>query len=163
MLRLQELAIDEMNAGIYAFEERELRDAVPRLRDDNAQKEFYLTDTVDDFVSRGKAVRPVLSENHLDVLGINDRVELARARKEMNARLCERHMRRRRHDRRSRDNLSRTGTRDRARYRHLSEHRDLAFDGNRRALHDRAQRAAVECKARQRRHRRETASSSTRR
>jgi bifunctional UDP-N-acetylglucosamine pyrophosphorylase/glucosamine-1-phosphate N-acetyltransferase len=87
-----EMAIDEMNAGIYAFEERELRDAVPRLRDDNAQKEFYLTDAVDDLVSRGKAVRPVLSENHLDVLGINDRVELARARQEMNARLCERHM-----------------------------------------------------------------------
>jgi bifunctional UDP-N-acetylglucosamine pyrophosphorylase/glucosamine-1-phosphate N-acetyltransferase len=89
----QELEIDEMNAGIYAFDEGELRDAMPRLRDDNAQREFYLTDTVDDFVSAGKRVRPVISNNHLDALGINDRIELARARREMNARLCERHMR----------------------------------------------------------------------
>ncbi|HEY1654006.1 MAG TPA: bifunctional UDP-N-acetylglucosamine diphosphorylase/glucosamine-1-phosphate N-acetyltransferase GlmU [Candidatus Tumulicola sp.] len=88
-----ELAIDEMNAGIYAFDERELREAVPRLRSDNAQNEYYLTDAVDDFVARGKRVSPVASSDHLDALGINDRVELALARKEMNARLCRRHMR----------------------------------------------------------------------
>jgi bifunctional UDP-N-acetylglucosamine pyrophosphorylase / glucosamine-1-phosphate N-acetyltransferase len=88
-----ELEIDEMNAGIYAFDESELREAIPRLRADNAQREFYLTDVVDDLVTRGKRVRPVVSANHLDVLGINDRIELARARAEMNARLCDKHMR----------------------------------------------------------------------
>jgi bifunctional UDP-N-acetylglucosamine pyrophosphorylase/glucosamine-1-phosphate N-acetyltransferase len=88
-----ELAIDEMNAGIYAFDEGELREAIPRLRADNAQKEYYLTDAVGDLVSRGKRVRPLLAQSHLDVLGINDRIELAQARREMNARLCERHMR----------------------------------------------------------------------
>lgn len=88
-----ELRIGEMNAGIYAFGERELRGAVERLRDDNAQNEFYLTDTVADFVARGKRVRPVRAESHLDVLGINDRADLARARKAMNARLCAQHMR----------------------------------------------------------------------
>ncbi|MBV8721784.1 MAG: NTP transferase domain-containing protein, partial [Candidatus Eremiobacteraeota bacterium] len=36
-----ELAIDEMNAGIYAFDEASLRDAVTRLGNDNAQKEYY--------------------------------------------------------------------------------------------------------------------------
>ena len=88
-----ELAIDEMNAGIYAFDEGELRDAVAHLKNDNAQKEYYLTDTVEHLVQRGKAVRPVMAGDHLDVLGINDRVELARARKEMNARICAQHMR----------------------------------------------------------------------
>jgi bifunctional UDP-N-acetylglucosamine pyrophosphorylase / glucosamine-1-phosphate N-acetyltransferase len=88
-----ELAIDEMNAGIYAFDEAALRDAVARLRDDNAQREYYLTDTVADFVNAGKAVKPVLAPDYLNVLGINDRVELARARREMNARLCAQHMR----------------------------------------------------------------------
>jgi bifunctional UDP-N-acetylglucosamine pyrophosphorylase / glucosamine-1-phosphate N-acetyltransferase len=88
-----ELAIDEMNAGIYAFDEAALRDAVTRLRDDNAQREYYLTDTVADFVNAGKTVKPVLAPNYLHVLGINDRVELARARREMNARLCAQHMR----------------------------------------------------------------------
>ena len=88
-----ELEIDEMNAGIYAFDERELREAIPRLRADNAQQEYYLTDVVDDLVTRGRRVRPVVSESHLDVLGINDRSELARARAEMNSRLCAQHMR----------------------------------------------------------------------
>jgi bifunctional UDP-N-acetylglucosamine pyrophosphorylase/glucosamine-1-phosphate N-acetyltransferase len=88
-----ELAIDEMNAGIYAFDEQALRDAVMHLRADNAQGEYYLTDTVAYFVGAGKSVRPVLATDHLHMLGINDRVELAQARKEMNARLCARHMR----------------------------------------------------------------------
>ncbi|MBV8636923.1 MAG: bifunctional UDP-N-acetylglucosamine diphosphorylase/glucosamine-1-phosphate N-acetyltransferase GlmU [Candidatus Eremiobacteraeota bacterium] len=89
----QELEIDEMNAGIYAFAENELRDAVAQLKNNNAQKEYYLTDTVEHFVRQGKRVRPVLCDDHLHVLGINDRAELALARKEMNARICAQHMR----------------------------------------------------------------------
>jgi bifunctional UDP-N-acetylglucosamine pyrophosphorylase/glucosamine-1-phosphate N-acetyltransferase len=88
-----ELAIDEMNAGIYAFDEASLRDAVLRLKDDNAQKEYYLTDTVADFVGRGRRVVPVKCADRRSVLGVNDRVELADARREMNARLCAQHMR----------------------------------------------------------------------
>lgn len=88
-----QLEIDEMNAGIYAFDEAALRDAVAQLRNENAQSEYYLTDAVAYFVDAGKRVRPVLAGDHLQVLGINDRVELARARKEMNARLCAQHMR----------------------------------------------------------------------
>jgi bifunctional UDP-N-acetylglucosamine pyrophosphorylase/glucosamine-1-phosphate N-acetyltransferase len=88
-----ELAIEEMNAGIYAFDEAALREAVARLRNDNAQREYYLTDTVGDFVARGARVRPVLAGERSAVLGINDRVELALARREMNARLCAQHMR----------------------------------------------------------------------
>ncbi len=91
--RPDQLAIDEMNAGIYAFDEIELRDAVTNLRDDNAQSEYYLTDTVEYFVKAGKLVRPILAADHRQVLGINDRVELAQARKAMNARLCAEHMR----------------------------------------------------------------------
>ncbi len=88
-----QLAIDEMNASIYAFDETALRDAVANLRDRNAQSEYYLTDAVEYFVNAGKTVRPVLATDHLQMLGINDRVELAQARKAMNARLCAQHMR----------------------------------------------------------------------
>lgn len=88
-----QLEIDEMNAGIYAFDEAELREAIPQLKNDNAQSEYYLTDLVDHFVTRGKRVRPVSCGDPLEAIGINDRVELARARREMNARLCDRHMR----------------------------------------------------------------------
>ncbi len=87
-----QLKIDEVNAGIYAFDETALREAVARLRDDNAQKEYYLTDTIADFVRAGKRVTPVMTPDPMHVLGINDRAELALARREMNGRLCAQHM-----------------------------------------------------------------------
>ncbi len=89
----EQLRIAEMNAGIYAFDEAALRDAVDRLTANNAQKEYYLTDTVAHFVGRGQRVKPVRVADPRHVLGINDRVELGRARREMNARLCRQHMR----------------------------------------------------------------------
>ncbi len=88
-----ELGIDEMNAGIYAFDESALRDAIAHVKNDNAQKEYYLTGTVEHFVRGKKRVRPVRARDHVHVLGVNDRVELALARREMNARLCAQHMR----------------------------------------------------------------------
>jgi bifunctional UDP-N-acetylglucosamine pyrophosphorylase/glucosamine-1-phosphate N-acetyltransferase len=88
-----ELRIDEMNAGIYAYEEGAVREAVARLRNDNAQKEYYLTDTIADFTANGRRVKPVKVDDHRVVVGINDRAELAIARKELNARLCLQHMR----------------------------------------------------------------------
>lgn len=89
----RELSIDEMNAGIYAFDEAALREAVMQLRADNAQSEYYLTDTVEYFGRTGRRIVPIAAADRLHVLGINDRVELAQARKEMNARLCAHHMR----------------------------------------------------------------------
>jgi bifunctional UDP-N-acetylglucosamine pyrophosphorylase/glucosamine-1-phosphate N-acetyltransferase len=88
-----ELEIDEMNAGVYAFDEAALREAVAALKNDNAQKEYYLTDAVSHFVSGGKRVEPVLVDNHVHTLGVNDRTELALARREMNERLCAQWMR----------------------------------------------------------------------
>ncbi len=88
----EQAAVDEMNAGIYAFDESHLREAIGHLRSDNAQGEYYLTDTVEYLVSRGNRVTPLIADHRL-VLGINDRVELAQARKVLNERLCEQHMR----------------------------------------------------------------------
>lgn len=89
----EQLRVDEMNAGIYAYDEGALRDAVAALRNDNAQKEYYLTDTVETLASGGKGVVPVRAADHTSVLGINDRTELAIARHEMNQRLCAGYMR----------------------------------------------------------------------
>ena len=86
-------AIDEMNAGIYVFREPLLRSAIAGIDNNNAQGEYYLTDTVAALHGAGHRVMPVQVSNHHDVLGVNDRVELARARSEMNGRLCEQYMR----------------------------------------------------------------------
>jgi bifunctional UDP-N-acetylglucosamine pyrophosphorylase/glucosamine-1-phosphate N-acetyltransferase len=87
-----ERAIDEMNAGIYAFDERALRAVIGRLSDGNAQNEFYLTDTVGLLVADSHRVVPVAAIDYRLVLGVNDRAELAAARATMNERLCRAHM-----------------------------------------------------------------------
>ncbi|MDE2571841.1 MAG: bifunctional UDP-N-acetylglucosamine diphosphorylase/glucosamine-1-phosphate N-acetyltransferase GlmU [bacterium] len=89
----EQLALDEMNAGIYAFDEGLLRALLPRLSNHNAQGEYYLTDVIALAVADGHAVLPVLCADYRVTLGINDRVELAAARRIMNARLCEQWMR----------------------------------------------------------------------
>jgi bifunctional UDP-N-acetylglucosamine pyrophosphorylase/glucosamine-1-phosphate N-acetyltransferase len=88
-----ERAIDEMNAGVYAFDERALRAVIGKLDDKNAQGELYLTDTIGLLVAGSYRVVPVQAVDHRLVLGVNDRVELAQARATMNERLCSEHMR----------------------------------------------------------------------
>ncbi len=88
-----ELELDEMNAGLYAFDEAKLRAAIAELNNDNAQGEYYLTDTIAKLVGDGETVVPVEVADHRTVLGVNDRIELAAAAALMNLRLCERHMR----------------------------------------------------------------------
>lgn len=87
-----ERAIEEMNAGIYAFDERALRAVIGRLSDRNAQNELYLTDTVGLLVADSHRVVPVHAVDYRLVLGVNDRAELAAARATMNERLCRAHM-----------------------------------------------------------------------
>ncbi len=88
-----ELALDEMNAGLYAFDEATLRRTIAALRPDNAQGEYYLTDTIAAFVGTGERVLPIDAGDHRSVQGVNDRVELAAAAAALRQRLCEQHMR----------------------------------------------------------------------
>jgi len=88
-----ELALDEMNAGLYAYDEAKLRAAAAELTSANAQNEYYLTDTIARFAAGGERIVPVAAADYRSVLGVNDRVELAAAAALLNRRICERHMR----------------------------------------------------------------------
>ncbi|MFI9270650.1 bifunctional UDP-N-acetylglucosamine diphosphorylase/glucosamine-1-phosphate N-acetyltransferase GlmU [Kitasatospora sp. NPDC052896] len=83
----------EINSGVYAFEGKLLAEALGRIGTDNAQGEEYLTDTLHILRSAGHRVGAVVAEDHRDILGINDRVQLAEARRLLNDRLLERAMR----------------------------------------------------------------------
>jgi bifunctional UDP-N-acetylglucosamine pyrophosphorylase / glucosamine-1-phosphate N-acetyltransferase len=50
----EQLAIDEMNAGIYAYAESALRETIAQVGNDNAQREYYLTDTVELLIASGR-------------------------------------------------------------------------------------------------------------
>ncbi|MDH6112469.1 bifunctional UDP-N-acetylglucosamine pyrophosphorylase/glucosamine-1-phosphate N-acetyltransferase [Kitasatospora sp. MAP12-15] len=86
-------AITEINSGVYAFEGKLLAEALGRIGTDNAQGEEYLTDTLEILRTSGHRVGAVVAEDYRDILGINDRVQLAEARRLLNARLVERAMR----------------------------------------------------------------------
>ena len=88
-----ELAIREVNTGIYAFAGEALLAALPRLSADNAQGELYLPQVLDLLRADGAAVMAhAVDDPHL-VLGVNDRVALAEVRALAQRAILERHMR----------------------------------------------------------------------
>jgi bifunctional UDP-N-acetylglucosamine pyrophosphorylase/glucosamine-1-phosphate N-acetyltransferase len=97
----EERAIDEVNSGIYCIDAAFLRTAIAGLENRNAQGEFYLTDLVARAAGSGaagaggRAAKPVatIEAEPDEVMGINDRVELARADALWRARRCEALMR----------------------------------------------------------------------
>jgi bifunctional UDP-N-acetylglucosamine pyrophosphorylase/glucosamine-1-phosphate N-acetyltransferase len=88
-----ELAIGEVNAGIYAFDPAALTGALPHLRSDNAQGELYLPQVLDLLRADGHAVAAHAVADSRLVLGVNDRVALAGVRGLAQRMIHERHMR----------------------------------------------------------------------
>lgn len=85
--------IDEINSGMYAFHGELLSAALARITTDNAQGEEYLTDVVGLLRSDGDAVAACLVANSTEILGVNDRVQLAEAAALMRDRINVRWMR----------------------------------------------------------------------
>jgi bifunctional UDP-N-acetylglucosamine pyrophosphorylase/glucosamine-1-phosphate N-acetyltransferase len=86
------LQVREVNTGIYAFDIAKLRGALGRITTDNAQGEEYLTDVIGLLVG-DKDVVAAVSTTEQEMLGINDRVQLATARRAMRDRIVEHWMR----------------------------------------------------------------------
>jgi bifunctional UDP-N-acetylglucosamine pyrophosphorylase / glucosamine-1-phosphate N-acetyltransferase len=72
-----ELALTEVNTGIMAVKGRLLRDYLSRLDNNNAQKEYYLTDIVEMAVREQVAVQAVICDEPQESMGINDRAQQA--------------------------------------------------------------------------------------
>ena len=89
----QELEIKEVNTGIFAFDAGALMQALPRLTAENAQGELYLPQVLDILRADGQAVAAHELEDERLVLGVNDRVALAKVRKLAQQAIHERHMR----------------------------------------------------------------------
>ena len=70
-------AVTEINSGVYAFEAAALREALGRLGTDNAQGEEYLTDVLGLQVADGLTVAAVAADDPEEILGVNDRIQLA--------------------------------------------------------------------------------------
>ncbi len=87
-----ELEIREVNSGIYVFTGSALLGALPRLTSDNAQGELYLPQTLDLLRADGALVAAHVVDDERLMLGVNDRVALARVRSLAQRAISERHM-----------------------------------------------------------------------
>jgi bifunctional UDP-N-acetylglucosamine pyrophosphorylase/glucosamine-1-phosphate N-acetyltransferase len=90
----QEREIAEINTSIYCFKRSVLAPALRRLSPENAQGEYYLTDTVSVLHDAGYAVRSMVMSDPMEAAGVNDRAQLAVAEAELRDRTNERWMRR---------------------------------------------------------------------
>jgi bifunctional UDP-N-acetylglucosamine pyrophosphorylase / glucosamine-1-phosphate N-acetyltransferase len=69
--------IIEVNSGVYAFDGQKLAAAIKELKSDNSQGELYLTDVIEILRNGGAKIAAVLIDDFIEILGVNDRVQLA--------------------------------------------------------------------------------------
>ena len=89
----EQLAIREVNTGVYAFSGAALVDALQHIDSNNAQGELYLPDTLPKLREAGKTIAAHVVSDHTLTLGVNDRVELEQVRRLAQKRINEWHAR----------------------------------------------------------------------
>ena len=83
-----ELKIKSVNAGVYCVKTALLDNYIPKLSNNNAQKEYYLTDIIQMAVSEGKTIHPVYVKES-EFKGVNSKFDLANAEVLMQDRIKE--------------------------------------------------------------------------
>ncbi len=76
---LDERLINEVNTGVYVFVAKYLAEAIDKLKNNNAQNEFYLTDIIQILKEMGKDVYALEHPDYTQFFGVNNRWELAQA------------------------------------------------------------------------------------
>lgn len=84
-----ELAVKEINTGIYCFDIQQLLQALKEINNENAQGEYYLTDAIGILVSKEEKVAAYVTEDSEQTLGVNSRVQLAEAERILRRRIAQ--------------------------------------------------------------------------
>lgn len=82
-----ELAVTEINAGVYLFAHAGLAGRLASIGSANAQGERYLTDVIAAIRAAGERVTALRAADPLSIAGVNDRVQLADAARRLNERI----------------------------------------------------------------------------
>ncbi len=69
--------IVEINSGVYAFDGAKLVDAIGQITDSNSQGELYLTDVIGILKNSGDSIAAIMLDDFTEILGVNDRAQLA--------------------------------------------------------------------------------------
>lgn len=89
----EERGVKEINTGTYCFDNRTLFETLKMVKNENAQGEYYLPDVLGILKSEGRRISAYTTPHFHETLGVNDRVALAKAEKEMRRLIADRHMR----------------------------------------------------------------------
>lgn len=89
----EQLAIKEINTGIFCFKTKKLFECLPLIKNNNIQHEYYLTDLVEIFNQKKYLVNGVHLKDNDEAMGVNDRIDLSKAQEWMKKQTNERHMR----------------------------------------------------------------------
>jgi len=74
-----ERRVKEVNVGVYFFKIKHLLEALPEIKNENKKGEYYLTDIIEIMSCKGRKVDVFRIPHTEEIIGINDRSELARA------------------------------------------------------------------------------------
>lgn len=77
---------------MYCFDKEALLSSISKINNKNSQNEYYLTDVIKIMISEGKKVGTYKVNDRNDIMGINDRMQLAEANKIIKRRVNEKHM-----------------------------------------------------------------------
>jgi bifunctional UDP-N-acetylglucosamine pyrophosphorylase/glucosamine-1-phosphate N-acetyltransferase len=85
----EEKAVCEINTGVLVCPAAKLKQWLDNLGNDNAQGEYYLTDAVATAVNDGVTVHGIKADSYIEVMGINDKKQLAEVERALQARLVD--------------------------------------------------------------------------
>src|SRR5690606_14870745 len=88
----EEKGINEVNSGTYCFDGKLLKEALPKLKNDNAQKEYYLTDVLSIIKDMGFRVGVYKTDEYEEIMAVNSRQQLAEVEAIMRKRIAKKHM-----------------------------------------------------------------------
>jgi bifunctional UDP-N-acetylglucosamine pyrophosphorylase/glucosamine-1-phosphate N-acetyltransferase len=88
----EDKTIREINSGLFCFNSKLLKENLLKLKTDNAQNEYYITDVLSLAAGEGKKTGAYKINDINEIMGINNRVQLAEAEKVMRGRILKDHM-----------------------------------------------------------------------
>ncbi|MGE4213394.1 MAG: bifunctional UDP-N-acetylglucosamine diphosphorylase/glucosamine-1-phosphate N-acetyltransferase GlmU [Anaerotignaceae bacterium] len=87
-----EKQVKEINTGIYCYKGSKLKEALGNLKNNNAQGEYYLPDTLEIILSAGSKVNAMNADDVTEFFGVNSRIQLSEAEVILKNRVNRMHM-----------------------------------------------------------------------
>ncbi len=87
--KTKQRTIREINSGIMVFEAKALFETIWKIKSNNDQGEFYLTDIVALLIKKRRKVAAIVVGDEKEIIGVNSRVQLAEVNKALRMRILE--------------------------------------------------------------------------